>query len=82
MGISTTNGILTHAGATLVTKSQPLSRESLAVTTTVGEISRPLITHYVTGSLSALVLLLGALVIVLLMMYLCKFRKRKPSKYF
>lgn len=44
------------------------------------EQSRPLVTYYVAGSLSVLILLLGALVVVLSIMYLCKFRKKKTSK--
>lgn len=64
-----------------------LSTIALTVASTQQEIpiikrSRPLVTYYVAASLSAVVLTLGALVIVLSIMYLCKFRRREPSKFY
>ena len=77
--ISTT--VTAVSSMTLATRSTTIS---LTMTSTQHEnlisSERSVIT-YVAGSLSALVLILGTLVITLSIMYLCKFERRKPSKY-
>ena len=88
ISLAMTATVTQHEKSTAVssmTLATRLSTAALTMTSTdlekeiSSEVSRPLITYYVAGSLSAVVLILGTLVIVLSIMYLCKFQRRKTS---
>ena len=53
---------------------------SIPTTTEPEKGSRRLIIIYVTGGLSALIVVFGALIVALSVLYLCKFRNRQKSK--
>jgi hypothetical protein len=70
-----TNKTFIHVATESDTES---STRLSSVTQQERESDKPI--TYVAGSLSALVLVFGALIIVLTILYLCKFRNREPSK--
>ena len=70
-------GLITTYGSS-ETSSVSSSTRLSSVTQQEKESDKPII--YVAGSLSALVLVFGALVIVLSILYLCRFRNKETSK--
>ena len=75
------NTITSQTDSTTLALSSVSESSSIESSTTSYPMNIPLTTTiYVTGILSALVLLFGALVIILSTLYLCKVWKRKTSK--
>jgi hypothetical protein len=77
-GLITTYESGTSSTYTATESDAESSTRSSSVTQQERESDNPII--YVAGSLSTLVLVFGALIIVLSILYLCKFRNREKSK--